>query len=67
MDGDSAQAAALYLEGLALAREVGSKLYIGTSLVGLAKVAAAEAQPERAARLFGASALWLNPDVDFIL
>jgi ATP/maltotriose-dependent transcriptional regulator MalT len=65
MQGDVVQAAALHTEGLALAREVGSKFFIGYHLVGLAKVAAAEAQPERAVCLFGASAHWLNPAVDF--
>jgi predicted ATPase/DNA-binding CsgD family transcriptional regulator len=65
LQGDVVQATALHTEGLALAREVGSKFLIGYHLVGLAKVAAVEAQPERAARLFGASAHWMNPDVDF--
>ncbi len=64
MQGEIMQAAALHTEGLALAREVGSKFFTGYHLVGLAKVAAAKAQPERAARLFGASAHWLNPAVD---
>jgi DNA-binding CsgD family transcriptional regulator len=67
MQGDVVQATALHTEGLALALEGGSKFVIGCNLVGLAKVAAAEAQPERAARLFGASAHWLNPAVDLEL
>ncbi len=64
MQGEIVQAAALHTEGLALAREVGSKFFTGYHLVGLAKVAAAKTQPKRAARLFGASAHWLNPAVD---
>ena len=65
LQGDVAQATALHTEGVVLAREVGSTLFIGCHLVGLANVASAEGQSERAARLFGASALWVNPAVDF--
>jgi len=64
LQGDIVQAAALHTEGLALAREVGSKFNIGCNLVGLAKVAAVEGQFERAARLFGASMSWLNPALE---
>jgi predicted ATPase/DNA-binding CsgD family transcriptional regulator len=65
MQGDIVQAVAFHMEGLALAREAGSNVYIGYHFVGLAKVAAAKGQFERSARLFGASAHWINPDVEF--
>jgi len=50
--GDYAAAAALlYLESLALMRQLGDQVSIMSALVGLAKVAQARSQPELAARL----------------
>jgi hypothetical protein len=42
---------------LAIARVLGGKLGVATCLESLARVAAAQGQPERAAQLFGAAAL----------
>ncbi len=63
--GDLLQAKTLLLEGLSLASE-GAKYRNGivSNLVGLAKVAEAEGQPERAARLFGTVEPWFDPKVD---
>jgi DNA-binding NarL/FixJ family response regulator len=60
MRGDLTQAVAYYTEGLLLAREVGIKMNIGFNLVGLAGIAVAEGQFERATLLFGAAES-LNP------
>jgi DNA-binding CsgD family transcriptional regulator len=60
--GDLTQAKTLYQEGVLLAREVGSYYYsLGRNLLGLARVAADEGQPEQAARLFAAAESWFNP------
>jgi hypothetical protein len=52
--GDSERARALYAESLGLKREVGDKLVTPEPLEGLASVAGARGEAERAARLFGA-------------
>ncbi|HEU0000942.1 MAG TPA: LuxR C-terminal-related transcriptional regulator [Ktedonobacteraceae bacterium] len=52
---DLEQATAYYREGLALAQEIGNEKQMGWHLAGLAAVYAAEGQPVRAARLFGAA------------
>ena len=49
------QAYACYREGLFLAQEIRNENLMGWHLTGLASVAAAEEQPVRAARLFGAA------------
>jgi tetratricopeptide (TPR) repeat protein len=54
--GDCVAARALLEEGLAMFRDLGTKQEIAESLEALAAVAVAQAQPERAARLFGATA-----------
>jgi predicted ATPase/class 3 adenylate cyclase len=56
LEGDHAQAAARFAEGLALAQEVGRPHWVALGLVGMAAVAGARGQPERAARLLGAAA-----------
>src|SRR5262249_34525659 len=53
--GDNGAARALFQESLTIHREAGGKPRIVTDLEGLAAVAVAQAQPERAARLFGAA------------
>src|SRR5205807_9482260 len=53
--GDLGPARALLDESLALFRELGHKLEIARDVEGLAAVAVAQAQCERAARLFGAA------------
>ena len=53
--GDYGAARALFAESLALFRELGFKPGSAGDLEGLAAVAAAQAQSERAARLFGAA------------
>jgi hypothetical protein len=53
--GDPAGAKALITEGLALHRELGTRLDWALCLLPLGSVAAAEGQMERAARLFGAA------------
>jgi len=53
--GRYAQAAALFMEGLLLSKDVGDMLRLLEALAGLAWVAAALGQPRRAARL-GAAA-----------
>ena len=50
---DYGRAQALLAESLALARDLGNKESIAESLNGLAGLAAAQDQPDRAARLFG--------------
>jgi predicted ATPase/class 3 adenylate cyclase len=55
-DGDYGQAAALLEESLTLAMRLEEQLLIGECLWGLAAVNAAQAQPARAARLWGAAA-----------
>ncbi|MDQ6645025.1 MAG: LuxR C-terminal-related transcriptional regulator, partial [Chloroflexota bacterium] len=61
--GDLAQATSWYHEGLPLAQEVENETLIGWYLIGLARVAAAERQPERAALLFGAAETRLDVKV----
>jgi ATP/maltotriose-dependent transcriptional regulator MalT len=58
--GDLTQARALCTESLLLAREAGTRYHISYSLIGLAKIAADEGQPEQAARLFGTAEPWLT-------
>jgi hypothetical protein len=53
--GDSERARALYAESMRSHREIGAKLAAPENLLGLACVAAAQGEAERAARLFGAS------------
>jgi predicted ATPase/DNA-binding CsgD family transcriptional regulator len=52
---DLAEASACYQEGLSIAHDIGNKQHIGLHLIGLAGVALAQAQPRRAARLFGSA------------
>jgi predicted ATPase/DNA-binding CsgD family transcriptional regulator len=54
--GDTARAATLFAEGLALFTELGDRRIIALALDGVAGIAIAWGQPERAARLFGAAA-----------
>ena len=54
--GDDARAMALFAEGLALFTELGDRRIIALALDGVAGLAVAWGQPERAARLFGAAA-----------
>jgi ATP/maltotriose-dependent transcriptional regulator MalT len=60
--GDLAQARVFCTEGLLLAMEAGIRHALGWNLIGLAKVAADEGQPEQATRLFGAAEACLHPD-----
>ena len=53
--GDDGRATALYEESLALCRELGDKHGLAECLEGLAGVAVAQQQLERAARLLGAA------------
>jgi Tetratricopeptide repeat len=53
--GDDARATALYEESLALYRELGNKHGLAECLEGLAGVAVAQRQLERAAQLLGAA------------
>jgi serine/threonine-protein kinase PknK len=55
LQGEREQARALYEEGLALCRNVDNELFAIGYLEGLACIAAARAEDERAARLFGAA------------
>ena len=54
--GDLDAALARYRESLALAEESGDRLFVADALDGVASVAAARGQAERAARLHGAAA-----------
>lgn len=54
-EGDLAQAGALFAEGLALLTELRDHRMIALALDGVAGMAIAQGQPERAARLFGAA------------
>lgn len=63
LQGNTKQAAVSYREGLSLAQEIGYENRIGWHLVGLATVAAAEDEPVRAARLFGAASTRLDVNV----
>ncbi|MGE5264154.1 MAG: ATP-binding protein, partial [Acidobacteriota bacterium] len=53
--GDTTRASELFKESLQHHKRAGEREYIAEALAGLAGVAAAEGQPERAARLFGAA------------
>jgi predicted ATPase/DNA-binding CsgD family transcriptional regulator len=55
VQGDHERAAELYVEGLGLAVEIGDKAYVAYCLEGLASLISERGEPERAARLFGAS------------
>jgi tetratricopeptide (TPR) repeat protein len=57
-DGDEDLAVAHFKESLERAQEAGSGWATPAGLEGLARVAAAHGQAERAARLFGATAAW---------
>jgi predicted ATPase/transcriptional regulator with XRE-family HTH domain/Tfp pilus assembly protein PilF len=59
-EGDGRAACLLYEESLAIRREVGDKQGIAECLVGLAGVARMHQQPERSARLLGATQALLN-------
>jgi predicted ATPase/transposase/DNA-binding XRE family transcriptional regulator len=59
--GNHAQALALFEQSLALFREIGDKQGIAKCLEGLASVAGAIGQPERAAQLWGAAEVLLQP------
>jgi predicted ATPase/class 3 adenylate cyclase/DNA-binding CsgD family transcriptional regulator/tetratricopeptide (TPR) repeat protein len=61
--GDLAQARAVCTEGLLLAKEARWRYGMGWNLIGLARVAADEGQPEQATRLFGAAEPCLHPDM----
>jgi predicted ATPase/DNA-binding CsgD family transcriptional regulator len=63
LQGDLQQAVACYREGLSVAQEIGNEKQMGWHLVGLASVAAAEGQPVRAARLFGAAEMRIDVEV----
>src|SRR5712692_4670764 len=54
--GDNAQAKSLLAEALVLCREFGYKQTAGYCLIGMGGVAAAQRQPETAARLLSAGA-----------
>jgi len=54
---DYAKARTFYAEALAILQELGIKWFIASCLDGLAEVAVAQGQPERAAHLLGAAAL----------
>ena len=53
--GDYDRAEALYKDALKRARGLGTRQWMGVGLIGLAELARVRGQPERAARLFGAS------------
>ncbi|MCC6793431.1 MAG: AAA family ATPase [Thermomicrobiales bacterium] len=53
--GDLTGALARYRESVELAQEHGDRLFLGDALTGLASVAIAQGQMERAARLYGAA------------
>jgi predicted ATPase/transposase/DNA-binding XRE family transcriptional regulator len=59
--GNDAQAVALFQQSLALFREMGDNKGIARCLEGLASVAGAVGQPERAARLWGAAEVLWQP------
>ncbi len=63
LQGDFIQARACHKEGLALAREVKSNVYIGWHIIGLARVAVAEAQFVQATHLFGTVETWLDVNI----
>jgi hypothetical protein len=52
--GDNRQAAAHFMESLALRQTLGSNLWMAECLVGMASVVVVQGQGEQAARLFGA-------------
>jgi non-specific serine/threonine protein kinase len=54
--GDLDGAMARYTESVKLAQDHGDRLFLANALTGVAGVAAARGQPERAARLYGAAA-----------
>ena len=55
--GDFGRARQLYRDYLAIGRELGSSFHLSNVLAQLASLAAAQQQPLRAARLFGATAM----------
>lgn len=58
--GDINRAQTLLIEGLLLSQELGNKWYAAATLEGLAGVAAARREWERAARLFGAVEVFIE-------
>ena len=60
--GDIARGQELLLQGLRLWRDIGPRTGIAMALSGLAEVAAATGQSERAGRLFGAATLLYSPN-----
>jgi predicted ATPase/DNA-binding CsgD family transcriptional regulator len=64
MQGDRAQARKFCSEGLALSRDIEHSAGIGRNLMGLANIAIDEGRLDVAARLLGASGLWLNPEAE---
>jgi tetratricopeptide (TPR) repeat protein len=63
-EGDPGLAVALFKESLERGRELGTDWAIPAGLEGLARVAAMQGQPARAALLFGAAAAWRStPDI----
>ncbi|HWS82403.1 MAG TPA: hypothetical protein VN178_15400 [Rubrobacter sp.] len=54
--GDPARAAFRFTESLTMAQEIGETWTIALTLVGLAGVANAQGEPDRAAQIFGAAA-----------
>ena len=54
-DGDAAQARALFLESLGLARELGDLRDVAFAVVGLACASVGEVEPARVTRLLGAA------------
>jgi len=61
VQGDRNRAAELFGESLVLCREIESARDMAYCLAGLAGIAAASGQPERAARLFGAAEVLREP------
>jgi predicted ATPase len=59
--GDPQQAQSLFLESLSLWGDIGAQAGIAHALAGLAEVAAAQGQAERAGRLYGAAQALLPP------
>jgi non-specific serine/threonine protein kinase len=56
MSGDHASALDAYRESIVLTHDHGDRRFLTNALAGIACVAAADGQPERAARLYGATA-----------
>ncbi len=61
---DLAQAISFYKEAFQLNKAVGNQRHIGKHLIGQAKIALAQGQPEQAAMLLGLAESWSSPQVD---